>query len=94
MKARQPPKAEMSRAPCVASASTRKPFTRRPSAIASVPIDSGGGAASTKWPNSAAGSAQISIAIAAPRPTRSQGGLCRRRPGQGRPEPQDALETP
>ena len=32
MNARQPPKLEMSRAPAIASASTRKPFTPRPSA--------------------------------------------------------------
>ncbi len=45
MNARQPPKAEMSRAPWVASGSTRKPFTVRPSASARVPMASGGGTA-------------------------------------------------
>jgi len=50
MKARQPPKAEMSRAPCVAAASTKKPCAPRPSASASVPIESGGGIDATKRP--------------------------------------------
>src|SRR5262249_32667572 len=66
MKARQPPKAEMSRAPCVAAASARKPLTLRPSASVSVPIDRGGGTLATKRPNASAGIAQISTAMAAP----------------------------
>ena len=43
MYARQPPNVEMSRAPAIASASTRNPLTVRPSASRSVPIASGGG---------------------------------------------------
>src|SRR5262245_25472196 len=76
-KARQPPKAEMSRAPFTASASTRKPLTLLPSDSRIVPIDSGGGTASTKRPNAAVGNAQISASMAAPRPspTRSSPGL-------------------
>jgi hypothetical protein len=62
----------------VASASTRKPFTLRPWAVVSVPIDSGGGTASTKPPNLSAGIAQISISIALPLP-----GATRSRPGFG-----------
>ena len=75
--ARQPPNAEMSRAPVTASASTRKPFTVRPSASAKVPIDSGGGTAATKRPKPSGGSAQISTSIAAPLPaaTRSSPGF-------------------
>ena len=77
MNVRQPPKAEMSRAPCVASASTRKPFTWRPSAVVSVPIDSGGATVAMKSPNLCEGIAQISIAIAVPPPgaTRSSPGF-------------------
>ncbi len=75
--ARQPPNSEMSRAPVTASASTRKPFTMRPSASVSVPIDSGGGTAATKRPKPSGGSAQISTSIGAPLPaaTRSSPGL-------------------
>ena len=83
MKLRQPPKAEMSRASRVASASTRKPFTPRPSDIVSVPIDSGAGIDSTKRPNSFAGIAQISTSMALPSPaaTRSSPGLAGALPG-------------
>src|SRR5262245_33187737 len=66
MNARQPPKAEMSRAPCVAAASARKPLSLRPSASVSVPIERGGGTLATKRPNASAGIAQISTAMAAP----------------------------
>ena len=50
MNARQPPNAEMSRAPSIAAGSTIKPFTPRPSARRTVPIESGGGIAATNLP--------------------------------------------
>ena len=83
-KARQPPSAEMSRAPTVACASTRKPFTVRPSASTIVPIDSGGGTAATKRPNASTGIAQISSSIADPAPlaTRSSPGFAGSRAGE------------
>src|SRR4029077_20178493 len=68
MKARQPPKLEMSRAPATPSASTRKPLTLRPSPSSSVPIDNGGGTAATKRPNALSDSAQTSTSIAPPAP--------------------------
>jgi hypothetical protein len=67
-KARQPLNAEMSRAPSTAAGSTRKPFTPRPSARRTVPIDIGGGIAATNLPNAAAGSAQISSSMDDPVP--------------------------
>ena len=51
MNARQPPNAEISRAPSIAAGSTTKPFTPRPSASRMVPIPSGGGIAATNLPN-------------------------------------------
>ena len=58
------------------SNSARKPFTLRPSASISVPIESGAGIAATKRPKPSAGSAQSSTAIDAPCPaaTRSSPG--------------------
>ena len=85
MKARQPPKLEMSRAPAIASASTRKPFTLRPSPSSSVPIDNGGGTAATKRPKATADNAQTSTSIAAPAPFRT-----RSRPGFGGRAPASA----
>ena len=77
MKARQPPNAEMSRAPSMAAGSTRKPFTPEPSASRIVPIDSGGGIAATNFPNAAADSAHSSSWIDDPEPalTRSMPGF-------------------
>src|SRR5262249_39330819 len=59
--ARQPPNAEMSRAPSMPAASTRKPFTSLPSARRMVPIESGGGIAATNLPKADGDSAQTSI---------------------------------
>ena len=74
--ARQPPKAEISRAPSISAASTIKPLTPRPSARRTVPIDSGGGIAATNFPNAAADSAQISSSIDDP-VARAQRAACR-----------------
>ena len=54
MNARQPPNAEMSRAPLIPAGSTTNPFTPLPSASRIVPIPSGGGIAATNLPNAAA----------------------------------------
>src|SRR5262249_48976851 len=71
MNARQPPKAEMSRAPCVAAASARKPLSLRPSASVSVPIERGGGTLATQRPDPGAGGAPRGTAADEP-------GLCGR----------------
>jgi len=47
--ARQPLKAEISRAPAMSAASTIKPLTARPSASRTVPIESGGGIAANEF---------------------------------------------
>src|SRR5262249_20125957 len=80
--ARQPPNDEMSCASATASASTRKPFTARPSASVNVPIDSGAATLPMKWPNFAAGIVQTSSSILAPLPaaTRSRPGFGGRLP--------------
>src|SRR5580704_673643 len=61
--ARQPLKAEISRAPSIAAGSTMKPLTLRPSARAMVPIAIGEGMAATNLPNAAAESAQTSSSM-------------------------------
>ena len=77
MNVRQPPNAEISRAPEMSAGSTMKPLTPRPSASRTVPIESGGGIAATTLPKAAAGSAQTSSAIDYPVPvaTRSMPGF-------------------
>ena len=77
MNARQPPNAEISRAPSIATGSTTNPFTPRPSASRIVPIPSGGGIAATNLPKAAADSAHSSslIEFHAPASTRSMPGF-------------------
>lgn len=75
--ARQPPKLEISSAPAMASASTRKPCTVVPSASFSVPIDSGAGTPATKRPKPSADIAQVSTSMALPVPAAT-----RNRPGR------------
>src|SRR5262245_26833009 len=77
MNARQPPQAEMSRAPPISAGSTMKPLMPRPSARRTVPIDNGGGIAATNFPNAEAFSVQTSRAIDDPVPaaTRSMPGF-------------------
>ena len=68
---------KQSRAPSMPAASTKNPFTERPSDSLMVPIDSGGGIAATNWPKADAARLQISSAMALPWPasTRSMPGF-------------------
>src|SRR5438445_818568 len=78
-KARQPPYAEMSRAPLTASASTRKPFTTRPSASLREPIDRGGGTAATKRPKAVRRKRPINFSVATCEPALGQEPILRPR---------------
>ena len=66
----------MLRAATTASASIRKPLTKRPSLSQMVPIDVGGGSEATRRPKPAAANAHVSSSSAADALTRSSPGFC------------------